>query len=399
MTEPTVDREETNKMLILGFDAGCGTCSEIAARVAERVGDKLAVRDLNDPKLTNWREQALGKDASWAPTLFEVDGDEVRAWTGRKMALPLSRKLGLGATWQLMQALGEAESSPKLEDLPVIDKLPTRVAETVGGLSRGQFLKGVGGATVAMSVLSGAGSLAPSALAATKKHPYDIVKSRKITGAELRSTARRIGMSADVRNLVGNGLSTPAKVSAARPAAWMHLLRNGTAQRVVVYRISDERAVSHLEFTKPPKNVAPTQALKFRFDRESKVTTIVKASEGGFLWRRASNSQSAQMTTSSARSAPLEECPPAGSKPPGTCWAKARKCCEWRSSSNDCSFGVGFASISCGSCGRAVYTVTIGTGGPVESGLACAGCGLSGIYAFTRCCKTYSEVWIQTYGC
>lgn len=35
----------------------------------------------------------------------------MRAWTGKGMALPLSRKLGLSKTWQLMQALGEMPNS------------------------------------------------------------------------------------------------------------------------------------------------------------------------------------------------------------------------------------------------------------------------------------------------
>jgi hypothetical protein len=59
-------------------------------RIKERVGDKLEVMSLRDPQVQEWREKALGQDAPWAPTLFEVNGSEVRAWTGWWMGAQLS---------------------------------------------------------------------------------------------------------------------------------------------------------------------------------------------------------------------------------------------------------------------------------------------------------------------
>src|SRR3712207_8743022 len=53
------------------------------------------------------------------------------------------------ATWRVMQVLGEANA-----DLGLADGAAARAASV---LSRGQFLKGVGGAAVALSVLSGTG--------------------------------------------------------------------------------------------------------------------------------------------------------------------------------------------------------------------------------------------------
>ena len=155
------------KELILGFDAGCSTCSGLATRIEERVGSKLVIRNLRDPELMQWRREALGEAAPWAPTLFEVEGGKVRAWAGMKMGLALSRRLGPKDTWRVMQILGEIGVAPRLQDTSVLEALPVRTQEAVAGISRGQFLKGVGGAAVAASLLSGGLSLPSSALAQT----------------------------------------------------------------------------------------------------------------------------------------------------------------------------------------------------------------------------------------
>jgi hypothetical protein len=60
-----------------------------------------------------------------------------------------------------MQALGEIGAAPKIGESPVVERLPEKAAEAVAGMSRGQFLKGVGGAAIAMSALS-SGTLLPS---------------------------------------------------------------------------------------------------------------------------------------------------------------------------------------------------------------------------------------------
>ena len=149
--------EETNiqiggeRRLVLGFDAGCMMCSNLARRIEERVGDRVEVRSLHHPQVEHWREQALGKDAPWAPTLFEVGGARgIRAWAGPRMAVRLARVLGPVSTWRVMQALGEVRAT----------------STSSNGMSRGQFLKGVGGGVVGIGVVSASGGLASPALAA-----------------------------------------------------------------------------------------------------------------------------------------------------------------------------------------------------------------------------------------
>ena len=94
------------RRLVLGFDAGCMTCSGLAQRIEEAVGGKLEIRSLTDPMMEHWRGQSLGEDAPWAPTLVEVNGSTVRAWTGVRMGAHLARRLGPAATWRLAKILG-----------------------------------------------------------------------------------------------------------------------------------------------------------------------------------------------------------------------------------------------------------------------------------------------------
>ena len=179
------------RRLVLGFDAGCMTCSELARRIEERVGDEVEVRSLNDPMMEHWRREAFGDDAPWAPTLIELDGGPVKAWTGMRMGARLSRALGLVPTWRIMQVLGAANADLELADSAAI--------RAVSGLSRGQFLKGVAGTAVALSVLSGTGKLPSPSDAASSVH-YE-----ELTGDTLANTARRVARRPDIVNLMGKG--------------------------------------------------------------------------------------------------------------------------------------------------------------------------------------------------
>jgi hypothetical protein len=182
------EKDGKTRRLVLGFDAGCMTCSELARRIEERVGNKIEVLSLNDPAMDHWRREAFGEDAPWAPTLVEVDHGKVRAWTGVRMGARLSRVLGPVATWRMMQVLGEANA-----DLHLADSVAARATS---GLTRGQFLKGVGGAAVAISVLEGTGKLPAPAEAAVS------VRVEEIGGSELVGIARSVAERKDVRNVM-----------------------------------------------------------------------------------------------------------------------------------------------------------------------------------------------------
>ncbi len=208
--EQTGVKIENGRRLVLGFDAGCMTCSELAKRIEERVGDKIEVRSLNDPMMDHWRRQALGEAAPWVPTLVEVEGGEVRAWTGARMGVRLSRALGPVATWRVMQVLGEANA-----DLQLTDSV---AAKAVSGITRGQFLRGVGGAAVAMSILGGTGKLTPPAEAATS------VRYEEVFGEELIEVARGVVARKDIVNVSSE--------------TWREKVREG---RVIHAKISDHQ--------------------------------------------------------------------------------------------------------------------------------------------------------------
>ena len=151
--ERTNIRNGDGRRLVLGVDAGCMTCSGLARSIEEAVGDKLELRSLTDPGVEHWRKQVLDENAPWVPTLVEVNGSVVRDWTGVRMGAHLARRLGPAATWRVAEILGEIKGSKGTDNSPY------------AGLSRSQFLKGVGGAVVGVSVLSGTGPFAATAAA------------------------------------------------------------------------------------------------------------------------------------------------------------------------------------------------------------------------------------------
>ena len=193
------DDERSVSRLVLGFDGGCGTCFELAKRIDREVGDKLEVQNLRDERVMTWREETLGKDAPWAPTLFEVSGRGVRAWTGWRMGIVLSRSLGASGTWRVMKALGEMNTPREIKD-----SIPSRVAAR---MSRGQFLKGVGGTALAFSVLSATDQLIS---------PAEAAGAKKLSGDELEKVGRAVAGRGDLRNVLG--------------AAWANGIKRGTVR-------------------------------------------------------------------------------------------------------------------------------------------------------------------------
>lgn len=294
-TEAVVEEMKTtrlgkNRDLILGFDAGCFTCSDLGRRIEERVGDKLAVRNLNDPELLAWREQAFGRDAKWAPTLFEIGDGKVRAWTGWKMGATLTRKIGAAATWQVMQALGEVGVAP---------------AEGIESMSRGQFLKGIGGAAMALSVLSGTGLLTIPTVANAQSP--EVVSKRRITGNELQRVARQASLSEDVGLLAGNALNTAEKIEAATPVAMSYSLEDGNTLLVIAYVLANRRILRYSEYEKRPRKAPRTQARLFYIeDDQGERGIVVNGTEGGREWRRP---RSDQQDRTSAAAYPSLECP------------------------------------------------------------------------------------------
>lgn len=91
-----------NRQWVLGFDGGCLACNSIAQRVIELSDGRVLAASLQWPFVRQWRERALGADAPWRPTLFAVEGEQVRAWTGPAMAWKLGKLLGFRNSWEVL---------------------------------------------------------------------------------------------------------------------------------------------------------------------------------------------------------------------------------------------------------------------------------------------------------
>ncbi|CAA9451069.1 MAG: hypothetical protein AVDCRST_MAG02-1032 [uncultured Rubrobacteraceae bacterium] len=392
--ELTKSEAQDDKRLVLGFDAGCFTCSDLAARIEERVGDRLAVRNLNDPEVQAWRKEALGEDAKWAPTLFEIEDGRVKAWAGWRMGWALSRAIGPAATWQVMQALGEVGAAPKIEESALVERLPGKAAGAVVSISRGQFLKGVGGAAVAMSVLSGTGALASPALAATREpRPYDVVKSRRVTGAQLAALARRVAGTADVRNLAGTSLSTVAKIRAADPSAFVLTLRNGIVVLAVSYHLPNGRTLFKYASDKPLNKplARGTKSIAKLYRVEGKRHVLIKASEAGRLWR----ADSSKSRTQNEGIVPLAECPPIGGSTGG-----AAGCCLVLECVDFEPWDCGFGGIAAGSACYGIVTAVGALAAPVSGGMSlggaaavAGGCSSAAYFGIKECCADWR--WVQ----
>ena len=395
------ERVPASRKLVLGFDAGCGTCSDLAGSVQERVGDKLSVENLNDSQLIAWREEALGKDAKWAPTLFEVDEEKVvRAWTGWKMGWALSRKLGPATTWQVMQALGEVGAAPRIEDSPIVEKLPERAAEAVAGMSRGQFLKGVGGAAVAMSVLSGTNLLAVPANAATS--PYDIVKIVHLTGLRAAQAAQRAKLNEDTRVVLRGNLG----ILGNKQAAYQQTLRNGLTVHATVFFLSGGTMLTSCIINRPIGKRATSVSKLWRpVAPGSKRLVVVRASEGGTPWRVLSSSNATPL--SSGQVVPLGDCPPVGGGSGGGsgghwCTITTNQCISRGASltNKNCVLPTVGAAATCigGYAAAAAATIdSIGILGGIAIGGAATVCDTVALSA-TRCCLEYRKVQVWCRG-
>ena len=278
--------------LILGFDGGCLTCSNLATRIREQVGDQLEIRSLHEPQVEHWRKQALGEDAPWAPTLVEIKDGKVRAWTGWRMGLNLSRRLGPVATWQVIQILGEAKTAQN-----------TRLADSEPpvSISRGRFIKGVAGAAVAMSVLPLTRTVSSASAAEVDgvDSPLpEILNSEEFTGERLSSTVRKVLDRADVRNVLPEGTPTEHRLASEGSKVALHDLEGDNKLLSVALVLSADRVLHFQAYNKPVQRVR-SEARVLRVEDEEIV--LEQISINGELVQPSSESVTSQATNCDRR--------------------------------------------------------------------------------------------------
>ena len=89
----------------LGFDAGCTKCTKMASQVESVTNQRLTAISLSSAEMTKWREESLGENAPWAPTVIRINGDgSVSGWTGVRAGLGLVDLLGPKLTWRVSQS-------------------------------------------------------------------------------------------------------------------------------------------------------------------------------------------------------------------------------------------------------------------------------------------------------
>lgn len=155
--------QRSGRRLVLGFDAGCLACGELAKRMSEQIENRIDILSLTDPLMEHWRKAVFGEAAPWAPTLVEVDDGTVEAWTGVRMGVKLVRVLGLVSALRLLQdllAAGNADSSAS-QSIPATYDTPGY------GINRRQFIRRLSTGAVAAGVATlGLGAFTPGASAA-----------------------------------------------------------------------------------------------------------------------------------------------------------------------------------------------------------------------------------------
>lgn len=217
--EQTEARFGSRRTLVLGFDAGCMTCSQLAERIEEAAGEKLETMSLSDPRMSEWRRQAFGEDAPWAPTLVEIESGKVRAWTGMRMGARLARRLGPAATLRVMKILGEIRESNIAQHSPR------------PGLTRSRFLTGLGGAVVGLSVISGTGSLA-AAPAAPDEHwlsQLSLTSSKELSRKQAAAAWARLIRGRHLRRLLSSRVVDENPVAIRIRSRMLSAVRTGVA--------------------------------------------------------------------------------------------------------------------------------------------------------------------------
>jgi predicted DCC family thiol-disulfide oxidoreductase YuxK len=87
---------------LLLFDSACSLCTQLARSIESETKSWLTARTLRDEKVQALLDRAR-PGWRWEPTLLEVDGDRVRAFTGFAMRARLFTGLGPRQAWRVAQ--------------------------------------------------------------------------------------------------------------------------------------------------------------------------------------------------------------------------------------------------------------------------------------------------------
>ncbi|MDT7885309.1 MAG: hypothetical protein RQ891_10715 [Thermoflexus sp.] len=86
------------------FDSGCAVCTALAREVEALSGGRLGVRSLREPEVQALLNQAH-PNWRWEPMLLEIEGEQIRVFTGLAMRWRLVQVLGPARAWRVAQAV------------------------------------------------------------------------------------------------------------------------------------------------------------------------------------------------------------------------------------------------------------------------------------------------------
>lgn len=92
------------------FDSGCSLCSQLADIVEYESNGWLTARSLREPTMQSLLNKA-NPNWQWKPILMEVQGENIRTFTGLQFQMRLLTGLGPRRSWRITQALYQASSS------------------------------------------------------------------------------------------------------------------------------------------------------------------------------------------------------------------------------------------------------------------------------------------------
>lgn len=100
------------------FDAGCVLCSQLAHSIERESNGWLSVHSLREPAMQSLLDRA-NVPQQWKPTLIEVDGKDIRVFTGLRLELQLLIGLGPQKAWRIAQMAYEINSSLRSNKIDV----------------------------------------------------------------------------------------------------------------------------------------------------------------------------------------------------------------------------------------------------------------------------------------
>jgi hypothetical protein len=236
--------------LILGYDASCGKCQRIASRVTGGDAEgRIRVMSLADPRMIEWRRQLLDVDAPWQPLLIETSSRGTTAYTGWRLAVQMTRRLGVRRSLRLLEAIGESES--------------VRGSDDAVRFSRSTFFKASIGATAALAFLTTGTANAAGRRAAPLP---GITSTTHLKGAALQTTVERLVGSRDFLNVVSPQLynefkrvervvSEPAELGQLAYRAATHQLSDNTV--LTTLALHDEEYLTIAYEHRPPGAASP----------------------------------------------------------------------------------------------------------------------------------------------